>query len=391
MSRLSKILLTIVVILAVLALAAWGGIKWWTRSGRMDQLGCRELVERAWVASQDGMPAGSRWLAYDVDGYRVVLPSKFPLAPRFEEIADIVRQRFPQREPDEEFFGRVSLTHEGRIWVARRWCERVRISPTQYEGQSIELWIDPPSAFPLGWRKIDLDGDFIRGYRYVGKGDSDSDGMAGDRWGSAFREMAGSMIAPDAEDLSPEQIKEKVELGALSAPQWLPSGFELIGGRAFARPDPIERRPGMGQGRPYGERPEIEGQGPIGPGRVHLFFSDGLNTISLVQFPAYMGYELGPDPERIQRTFDFKAGEIRRLFHTSFTARTFPGAVVLLYGEVAEDVLRQVADSLTEVAPQAPPGVRPGLGPGPGRPGRFGPSNRPPFGVPPGRRERDPD
>jgi len=142
--------------------------------------------------------------------------------------------------------------------------------------------------------------------------------------------------------------------------------------------------PGLGVGRIQRGMGRFGGPASDAPGHFQLIYTDGLNTISVVQIPMGRLMEIRGDPGRIQAILDSKSREVRRIFHTSMVARVMPRALVILYGEVAPDVLRQVADSIGLPEGFPPEGMRPPLPEGEeeGRP-------RPPFNRPGAGPRRD--
>jgi hypothetical protein len=385
MSKGLKILLTIIAILAILVLIAWGAYAFWTRPGRLDQTTSRALVVKAWETTRSGEPSGELLLRMDLGGRDLIRPGVHPVPQPFDVPAERIRDLFPQQEPDEVFFNRVSIAHMGRVWVAGRWCERVRLSPRNYEGQSVELWVDPDGGLALGWRRLEADGAFVRGYRYLRTQGAVAGGEHGPGISSHVEDildMAGGEAIP------PERLSEFLETGFLVEPSWLPDGFELTGGRIFTAP-----MMGRMQFRNRGQGSED----PILPRHYQLVYSDGLNTISIIEFPHNLPAGVSPDSARLSDILSRKSSEIRRIFHTSMAARVYPIGIALLFGEVSKEVLDRVAASLPESAFAGspddeiwPPGIPPPGLPGPGGeggPGFGGPGFGPgPYGGPGGRR-----
>ena len=371
-------------VIVVAGLVAWALYANWTRPGRLEQSACRELVLTAYRNSQEGMPSGKRVFRFDFGNRAFIVPGGDPEPDQSGPIKNRLQALFPRTEPDAEFFERVSLTHRGRVRVAGRWCESVRIAPNGYEGHSVELWIDPDSGMPLGWRRLDTRGNLVRGYRYF-RADTESgdDSLFTDE-DFPIEDMLGE---PGLEIIPPEQLEEIFSRGHLVRPSVLPPGFRIIGGRGYRQFGmmgvPGADQPGMGPGMLPGR---VSGE-PIPPGAGHftLYFSDGLNTITSVQMIRARFADLPIDPERFRGVLDFKAGEIQRIFHTSVSGRMWTGGLVLLYGEVSKDWLDRVAASF----PDEGPAFQEWPGPGPGGFGGMGRPDRP--GGPDGRQRGRPD
>lgn len=385
MSLGMRILVIASSVIIVLALIAWAVAAFWARPGRLDESECRELVRRAWQASAEEKAVGVRTFEYRLGEYRHRVPAKSPPPFEFARLADRLVSLFPQREPDEAFFRQVRLSHRGRLRVAGRACERVRIAPSEYEGQSIELWVDPESGYPLGWRKLDPRGRLVRGYRYLRAELRSREGEppSGEE---VPKNPTGLTELLEGDLIPPERVTEMAKRGEIAFPRWLPLGFELSGARALTALSRFQELRELVRGEGAGLR---RGAGPMqgvfreGGHRFQMIFSDGLNTISIVQFVSRQWPGEGMvNPVRAEEVINHKAKEIDRVFHVSMAGRMAPGAVVLLFGEVAPEVLQDVAESLEMPRPESVgPGLRPpGLGPeGPRAPGR---EFRGPFGPP---------
>ena len=364
MSKCGKIVLFLVLAVAVAIVVAFGLYAWWARPGRVSEDGCRDLVRTAWGQAQAGSPSGEREFEYRLARrvYRVrVDPAQ---APRYPVIARILTRLFRQAEPAGEFLGRLDIRHAGRVRVAGAPCERVRLSPREYKGDSVELWIDPGRGYLLGWRRLDGEGRMVRGYRFrtVTGFEERAVGVRGDEIeGDGFE---GSPLFEMRRLMSPEEIEESSQERGIPLPEWLPSGFSMTGGRmtpALELPHEFEGiLPGMQMGRMRSDA-RMMGPGMRGAGGGHLqvIYSDGLNTISVVMLPMGRFMQFAVDPGRAQEVLDAKAKEMRRIHHTSIVARVFPGSIVLLFGEVAPDVLARVADSIRSAEPEQPPGLLP--------------------------------
>ncbi|MCX6645351.1 MAG: hypothetical protein NTY09_03185, partial [bacterium] len=209
-----------------------------------------------------------------------------------------------------------------------------------------------------------------------------------------------------------------VERHEIALPEWLPSGFKMVGGRRLMNFDQPaiggDYMPGMGLGQmpemgpggggpPGVGGPDVEGPGGgrFDPGQFRdqgghfqTVYSDGLNTISIVQLPPGRLGEGLRDPSRAEGILDSKADEVWRLFHTGMAGVFIPNAVVLVFGEVSPDVARQIADSIP-VDPIVPPDqlnpdnlFPPGSDQGFPNPGFGGPPSDRPFGGGMGRGHR---
>ena len=376
MKSLSRILLFIglPVVLAVLILLA--AYAWWARPNRLSQAQCRDLVTRAWQSIQAEAPSGARILDFNVAGRdrRAIVG-----APRLENlahVADRLREMFPQSTPDDAFFGRVNLTNTGRMRVAGRVCERIRISPSAYAGDSIELWIDPSTGSPFGWRRYDFKGEFVRGYRQTRVG-SRIPPLPGGPASQGLFEGADALAGIiESELIPPDRVEEMASLGEAILPTWLPPGFKLVGGRNLPPAGLIEQLRQGPRGRGLGRGASV--WGPKGV-RLQLIYSDGLNTISITEIRHGPMFDPALDAPRLNRLLSAKAWEVRRIFRTSMAARELRGVLILLFGEVSPDVLNQVAASFPEegLRPLPPPFAGPGPGfMSPGGPG--GPPSPPP-------------
>ena len=372
--------------IVMIMLIAWALLAVWARPGRLDESECRDLVRRAWRAFHEDEAVGVRLVEYRLGRYRHRAPVKWPALGPFDGPADRLKALFPQQEPDEGFLDRMKVSHRGRARVAGRTCERLRLSPSEYSGQSIELWIDAETGYPLARRRLDVDGRFVGGYRYrrVEVRPSEKSPLVGEE---AVADTDGLIGLAEDELIPPDRVKEMAKRGELAYPRWLPAGFELRGGRSVATLERLRELRGSIRGDLAGGLRRGPGpmQGAVQEGgrRFQTVFSDGLNTISVVQFAARPWPGEGPmDPARAQAVIEQKSREIGRVFHTAMAGRMEPGALVLVFGEVAPEVLQEVAESLEmprkEPGPTVPPG--PGFRPEGPRPPGAGP--RGPFGPP---------
>ena len=392
MTRTAKIVIFIIVAIIIVAAVLYGGYAYWARPGRLSESSCSDLVQLAWTRAQSGRITGQADFGYRLGERFYRVRADVNAADNFPLLAGALTRIFPEVMPDEAFADRVKMAHTGRARVAGRVIERIRLAPVQYTGDLIELWIDPENGDTLAWRRLDPKGRFIRGWRMV-------DAVAFQEYGlvnsiaendrevpEEFPNVGGSALK------RPDEIDEMV-IRRLVQPEWIPPGFRFIGMRTvtgFNPPGELESiLPGLGVGRMRGG---IGGMGrgamPGAQGHFQLVYTDGLNTISVVQIPVVRFLEIQGDPGRIQEVLNSKSREVYRIFHTTMIARVMPGSVVMLFGEVAPDVLRQVADSIRPPADLPPEGMRPPL-----MDGEEGGMPAPPFGRPGGpglgpRRER---
>ena len=368
MTRAAKITIFAVIAIIIVAALLYGGYAYWARPGRLSESSCRDLVHTAWTRMQSGRLTGRADFGYRLGErfYRVRVDAN--AADNFPVLADILSGLVPQVAPDEAFAERIKMAHSGRALIAGRVIERIRLAPVQYTGDLIELWIDPENGDTLAWRRLDPKGRFIRGWRMAEAG--------------AFEPYADvNSVARDGEDihgelpnvgdsalLRPDEIDE-VMMRRIMQPEWTPPGFRFIGMRTVPSlhpPSEIESMlPGLGVGRMRGGMGGLGGVG-MGPmrgaqGHFQLVYTDGLNTISVVQIPVGRLLEIQGDPGRIQEVLNSKSREVQRIFHTTMIARVMPGSVVMLFGEVAPEVLRQVAESISPPADLPPDGMRPPL------------------------------
>jgi hypothetical protein len=288
---------------------------------------------------------------------------------------------FPQGKPDDAFFGRVSLRHEGRGLAGGRICERVGISPAQYKGDSIELWIDPSSGYPLSWRRYDYTGGFVSGYRFrrarFDKAGPEGQGLLGDNLFADSGRLSGIL---EGEALDPERVMSMDRDGEISLPKSLPAGFKLTGGRILPGAEILQAlRRGRGAGGGPGMGPMMDRPEPaFGP--IQIVYSDGLNTVSVIEYRHPRLMELFLRTGDLDSAINAKAKEIRRIFRTSMTGKMVPGALILFYGEVAPEVLNDIAASLPDQGFAPPP--MPPMG-GPGSEGDHGPQPPEGFQLPP--------
>jgi hypothetical protein len=403
-SSTRKILSVIIPIAAVLLIGC-GLYALWARPGRLSTESCRDLVVKAWDGVQSGELNGTKVLDARFGKQYRTYKVDSPLGKAGEKFADAIKDAFPQGKPDEAFFKRFDVKHMGRVLVFGRACEKVRISPSKYDGNSTELWIDPKTSDTLGCRRYDSDGRFVAGYRFkrphyskVGRPEGEPDsGLLGES------DVLKNIL--DSEMISSSKIEDMAMAGSVVLPERLPEGFKLIGGRNLPLMNSIEsvRRGGAGGGGGMGRGMGLGGPGGgLGPkfmrGRednIQIIFSDGLNTISLIQYSLRPQMEQFPGPEKLFNVLNEKAAEINRLYHVSMAGRGGPRGLILMFGEVSEDTLQDVLASIQDKGFGPPPGMTPGLGEGgPGMPPPPDNSGMPPmggmgeqrrYGQPPGR------
>jgi negative regulator of sigma E activity len=366
MTRGYRILLTILIVLIVMGMSGLGAIKFWTRPGRLDAAKSVELLSAAWNQAQIETPSGPREVFYDLGGKVFRIRSKLDETAKFEAFQNLMASLFPQVDPSDEFLGNLTVTHRGRVRIAGVTCERILVSPALYDGNSIELWIEPGKNLILGYRTIDFEGNLVRGYRFLkitGTEPVDDSAASG-------TETPDLPFLNDPELVPPERIQEMADAHIIALPDWLPPGFKLRGGRRLANFDQPavfdNSMPGLGVGRMQsgggggglGPRP---GQGPLREfnNQFQLVYTDGLNTISVIQLPQARMGEGFFNPDRQEEVLAAKAGEIWRLFHTAMAGRFLPNATIIVYGEVSPEIAKQIAGSIPDLPLVPPMGVGP--------------------------------
>jgi len=388
MSKPLKIGLYLLLAIVIIVLVAAGLIAFWARPGRLNETQCSDLVRMAWDSTQAGELKGDRVLIYRLGSREYRVKDTLTGAPRYPVLYDIISDFFQQTEPDADFLARLRIRHRGRVRAAGIICERVQLSPGGYAGDSTEIWVDPESGHVLSWRRLDADGGMIRGYRYTSVEITDGSSEAAvEDTGDTDHDWP---ILEENHLLTVEQLVDLSENRPLIIPEWLPPGFELTGGRMINSLDPPVEMEGVFPGGGIGRMRRDAGRLPgplegIGQGQMQLIFSDGLNTITVILYHPQRLFGAGIDPARVEDILQAKADEVRRIFHVSMASRVFPAGIAIVFGGVAPDVLRQVAESI--ILPEPPEGM--GIPPGPGREGAGGPGfNRRGFreemGQPPG-------
>lgn len=276
--------------------------------------------------------------------------------PRYPLLKSYLETMFPQTELNDAFLDRLSIRGMGRIRVAGRSAERVRLSPTGYKGDSLELWVDPKEGYTLGWRRLDLRGRLIRGYRYKRVTGFESS----DRPGRSEEPFRVPPFLADRKLMSVEEVKDFIDTNPVMVlPEWLPDGFKMAGGRMSGGLVPSMDFEGMLPGTGLGGMRKGP-QGPMaGAGHFQVVYSDGLNTISVIQFPRQRLTEAGFDPGAIDQALKSKSKQVESIFHTSMAIRAFPNSIVMVLGEVAPELVRRVADSIPKPPEDAGPGIMP--------------------------------
>ncbi|HDS30865.1 MAG TPA: hypothetical protein ENN67_07485, partial [Firmicutes bacterium] len=330
MSKKMKIYITTASILAVIAIVLLGSFSFWTRPGRMSESSARELAMDAWHSASYGLPSGAIIPHLNLAGRRFVgkPADSAALMLKYHPIATAGRSI--RYKPDEEFFSHVNISHLGRVWTAGRWCERIRLAPSTYSGHSLELWIDPDKKIPLGWRKFNENGDFVRGYRYLRVNGRDNGGevIPAETHGMDFMFESGVFgKIPD------NKLDELFESGIIVKPSWLPDGFRLIAVRDFDIPD---RRPMQFRGMGHGSF------SPLFSKRFQLIYSDGLNTVSIFEFPHGLPEGVPKDRPRLTEIIESKNREFQRIFNTSVTFQMYETGFAMIFGEISVDVLKRI-------------------------------------------------
>ncbi len=385
MTRGYRILLTILIVLIVMGIVGLGAIKFWARPGRLDAAKSVELLSAAWNQAQTETPSGPREVFYDLGGKVFRITSELDETAKFEAFQNLMASLFPQVDPSDEFLANLTVTHRGRVRIAGVTCERILVSPTRYDGNSIELWIEPGKNLILGYRTIDFEGNLVRGYRFLKiTGTEPVDDSA-----SSGTETPDLPFFNDPELIPPERIQEMAAAHIIALPDWLPPGFKLRGGRRLANFDQPavfdNYMPGLGVGRMQigggggggGGLGPRQGQGPLREfnNQFQLVYTDGLNTISVIQLPQVRMGESFFNPDRQGEVLEAKAREVWRLFHTAMAGRFLPNATIIVYGEVSPEIAKQIARSIPDI-PLVPP-----MGAGPDdRPPDPPPDEMQPFG-----------
>ncbi|MFH1675434.1 MAG: hypothetical protein ABIC40_00310 [bacterium] len=355
MGKPTRTRIIFLIAIAILALLLIGGYFVWARPGRLNRNQCVKLISHAFDHGKME-PAGPRVLEFMVGNRYVRLPE---LSPDGEEPGPFREglKYFKTVNPEDNFFDKFEVRHVGRILAARRVCERIRISPTEYSGDSTELWLRPGDGSILAWRHCDSKGKLKRGYRTIRidrNFQKDAQSLA-DLKNSNLRDKLGR--------ISPEEIKQFDNDGTVALPDWVPPGFKLTGGRIAQREGLLERLGGVGpQPPPFG----FMGKGP---GRHFIiYYSDGLNTITIVLMPHRRIFEILGDPDRFNKILEAKSLEVERLFKTAMVGGILPSGLVLVYGETDRKVLMKVIKSIPQkelrMSPDFPPDFVPGIPPG---------------------------
>lgn len=383
-----RIFLVILILIVIAAAAGLAVASYWARAGRLSPAESTELLKQAWEISKTEIPAGQREIFYDFDGevfrYR---PEEGKLRPFNKLMASL----FPQVGLTEEFLTQLEINHAGRSRVAGRTCEKILISPVHYDGNSLELWIEPDGYHVLGYRTLDYQGKLVRGFRFVNITGVEA---------VAEQDIPEDLNLPFIQEralVPPDTVETMAGRNVILLPDWLPPGFKLTGGRYILNFDQPafgeDLMPEMGIGRLLDERAgDRPGEGRFEPGQpreggnqFQTIYSDGLNTISVIQLPPGKVIEAAPDPGRLEHILRAKSDEVWRLFHTGMVGRFFPNAVVIVYGEVSPDIAREIAASISY---EPPPADEDGSGPQPPR-GFDRPHPDRPFGGGPGRGRLD--
>ena len=409
-----RILIAILIVLVIGTLAIFGVAKFWARPGRLTSAESSALLKQAWDVSQRETPVGSRELFYDFSGEVFRINSDLAETEKVEAFHRLMSSLFPQLQPTDDFLGGLDISHAGRIRIAGRTCEKILVSPVGYDGDSIEVWIEPGEYHVLGYQTLDYQGNTVRGFRFL---EVTGSNPVEETSGEERFPILSSLMEPEM--IPPDVIRAIAERREIALPNWLPEGFKLVGGRRLLNFDQPaigeDYMPGMGIGQMLDNRPGEVGRiepGQFRPqgGHFQTVYSDGLNTISVVQLPPGRLAE-GPQVQvRLEDVLKAKAGEVWRLFHTGMAGRFLPNAVVFVFGEVSPEIAGRIADSIPlepvampdQMNPENP--LPPGLGqenPPPGfdrpRPPGGGPGRdrigggRGPGGPPDGQEDRGPE
>lgn len=359
MSIRNRILLIVIMTLVLLAVFVSAAVAFWARPDRLSESQCKSLVLLAWKSANSKSLEGKKAFQINLSGKNRRIDAVLDRLAENQELGKKLRNVLPQREPDDEFFKNMTLRHTGRTMIAGRICEKVRISPAAYKGDSLELLTDSKTGYPLGWRRYDSRGRFIKGYTYRQIG-TDKTGLDVPASGleqeiDHERFLRGIL---EEELIAPEKVKDLERRGQISLPQWLPEGFKLIGARLLPRLETVEelREEGFGRGRGRMFGPSfIREWMKFKEGNFQVILSDGLNTISIIHFQRRQLMDQLLKPDLISSALEEKSREIERIFHTSMVGKVDPGALVLLFGGIDREELQKVLDSIPESKMEFPP------------------------------------
>lgn len=349
MNKLPKIIVSAGIAVIITGIALLAFYLWWSRPNRLPEAEIRSLLTKSWEKMYATNPQGKRIVTYDIGGRRFRTNVKVPLESPGQLIANRLNEVFPHAEPYPEFFDNFTLSHRGRVFVAGRWCEKLRVAPTGYSGNSVEVWVDPDSGFPMGVRRLDSGGGFIHGWRYLGRfnlpsanGETDIDMQPGQGLFELFRGMH--------EEIPEIRLRELGADPPFGFPETLPGGFTLSSGRrimqlvqmdSFRDFFPGLDAPNRGHGQPDNQAP------PDQIGIMNFVYSDGLNNISLIHFPLGRAVSLTGSPDMLKLALLQKSEEVNRLFHTSMSFKITPGMLFILYGDISQDELDMVMGSIS--------------------------------------------
>ncbi|MCX6645456.1 MAG: hypothetical protein NTY09_03735, partial [bacterium] len=227
MKILLRILLVILVLLVIGAVSILGVAKFWARPGRLSSAESTAMLKQAWDVSQRETPIGEREVYYDLGGEVFNIRSEDFEKEKAEAFHRLMTSLFPQLAPSDDFLGQVNISHAGRIRIAGRTCEKILVSPKGYDGDSIEVWIEPANNHVLGYETLDYQGNLVRGFRYLsvtGSQPVEDSGAPGIR-------IFDQLIFNEMEMIPPDEIRAIVERHEIALPEWLPSGFKMVGGR----------------------------------------------------------------------------------------------------------------------------------------------------------------
>jgi len=366
MGKSPRIRIAVIIAIAILAFLLIGGYFVWARPGRLNRNQCIKLMHKAFERGKM-KPSGTRIVEMMV-GNRYMRLSKPPLG--MENIGPLREGLgFSETvEPDDSFFDNFEVRHAGRIFAAGRVCERIRISPREYAGDSTELWMHPGDGSIIAWRHCDARGKLKRGYRVIRPiGKFRDSTFSGD-----LKEPKDGNLPDKFGWISPEEIKQLNDEGTIALPEWVPPGFKLSGGRIAQREGLLERLGGVGSQPPESSPFGFRGRGP---GRHFIiYYSDGLNTITVVLMPHRRIFDILGDPDRFNKILEAKSEEVERLFKTAMVGGILPSGLVIIYGETDRKTLTKVIKSIPDkelkMSPDFPPDFFPG--PPPGAEGELG-------------------
>jgi len=357
MNRSSRILTIVLVALIVIAAIGYGYISFWMRAGRLGPDACMELLVQAHSVALHSTPSGTRMYQYRIGEALISEPvdDQMPLRYAVSEYF----MDFLYDSPG-EFHRNITVSHAGRRIIAGHVCEGIRVKPSQYNGYYTELWLDDATSHILRYARYTDYGTFSRGYEFT-----DVEELPEGREESLYSGSIDEFLVdyPFIGPVMAGNVDKNLKRAAdhkLAYPEHFPDGFRLIGARVMGVGQQLMR---MMQGSMNMPRPPVA--------QAYSVFSDGLNTITVLQIPLAghqpgnigpgitgsgmgpgaggLSFDFTPDPNKIDQVLRFKEEEMQRIFHISMSHKILDNAVIILLGEVSQQVLDTVAESIPDV------------------------------------------